>query len=180
MPAEGRAKVLIKVTLLGFAAAIAGLDQSTKALARSSLDEQGVVLIRGWLELELSKNSGGAFGMLPGGRAVFLGAVSILLIGVVIGIGRIEKRSTAIALGVLVGGAVGNGIDRLLSPGGMVTDFIKFRWWPTFNVADIAIVIGSLLVAIIIWRRPVEPSQDADSGGTETIHDETEVSKAAP
>ncbi|RIK10805.1 MAG: signal peptidase II [Acidobacteria bacterium] len=156
MSAEGRAKVLIKVTLLAAAVTVAGLDQITKAIARSSLASGGIAVMPGWLDLQLSENSGGAFGLFSGGRVVFLAAVSVLVIGVLATMGRIERRSTALALGILLGGALGNAIDRIFADGGFVTDFIRFRWWPSFNVADIGIVVGSFLVALIIWRRPVE------------------------
>lgn len=165
MSAEGRAKVLIRVALFAAAATVAGLDQLTKAIARSSLASGSVIVIPGWLELQLSENSGGAFGMFPGGRIVFLMAVSVLVVGVLVKMGRIEKRFTAVAVGILVGGALGNAVDRIFVDGGFVTDFIRFRWWPSFNVADIGIFVGSLLVALIIWRRPIEsanPTSEAE------------------
>lgn len=164
MSAEGRAKVLIKVILFAAAVSVAGLDQLTKAIARAELDSGGVAIIPGWLDLQLSENSGGAFGMFPGGRVVFLIAVSILIVVVLTKMGRIEKRTTALAVGILVGGALGNAIDRIFVQGGFVTDFIRFRWWPTFNLADAGIFAGSILVALIIWRRPIEPdSSTADA-----------------
>lgn len=167
MSAERRAKVLIKVTLLAAAVSVAGLDQLTKAIARSSLTSGGAVIVPGWLDLQLSENSGGAFGMFPGGRVVFLAAVSILVAGVLATMGRIEKRTTALALGILLGGALGNAIDRIFVEGGFVTDFIRFRWWPSFNVADIGIAVGSLLLALIIWRRPIEPASPSSEAEVE-------------
>lgn len=164
MSTKGRAPVLIRALLIGIAATMVGLDQFTKTVARSTFEEGSVSVIPGWLDLSLSSNSGGAFGILPGGRVLFLVALTILLVGLVVGINRIRSCPRAIGFGLLAGGAIGNGLDRLRNEGGYVTDFIRFKWWPTFNVADIGIVVGTFMIALTIWRR-----RSADESGDDEL-----------
>jgi signal peptidase II len=65
----------------------------------------------------------------------------------------------ALAIALLLGGASGNLIDRLLRHNhGAVIDFIDFQWWPVFNVADVAIVVGALLLAITSWMHEKAPA----------------------
>jgi signal peptidase II len=66
---------------------------------------------------------------------------------------RVQSTGIAIALGLVVGGALGNLADRLVrSHRGSVIDFIALHFWPTFNVADSCIVVGGILAAVLLWR----------------------------
>jgi signal peptidase II len=100
------------------------------------------------------QNSGAAFGIAPVGSAVFLAASIVVAAALIF----YEIRgggapSTSALLGLILGGTIGNGYDRLLH-GGSVTDFIALHFWPVFNVADAAISIGvATLVAGYLLRR---------------------------
>ncbi len=156
--------------LYGTAAVVVLLDQITKLLARRLLVlGQPVRVIPGFLDLDLGFNSGGAFGRLPGWAPLFI-LVALVTVYAVVRLGRsgLQSKLLAIGLGGLLGGAVGNLIDRLLSPTREVTDFLslhiaasgKTYAWPTFNVADIGIVGGALLVVYYVYvveKRTREP-----------------------
>jgi signal peptidase II len=105
--------------------------------------------------LRLVRNSGGAFGILP--RApVFFFAASLVIVGVVV-IWAWRSGVHGVALGFVAGGGIGNLIDRLVRPpGGMlgrVVDFLELPYWPTFNLADSAIVVGAGLLLLAQLRR---------------------------
>ena len=97
-------------------------------------------------------NPGAAFGMLANQTTFFI-VVSVLVItGVLVGYRYLprERVWTRAALGLVVGGALGNLIDRVRL--GQVVDFLDFRFWPVFNLADTAIVIGAFILIIDVWR----------------------------
>ncbi len=135
-------------------AAIAGsvltLDQAAKWWALHALDNRDIDLV--WtLRLRLLMNKGSAFGF--GSRYTPL--ITLLAIAVVMVFLRTGNRLTArwprFAMGLVVGGAFGNLIDRLFrGDGGLLTgavvDFIDLQWWPVFNIADMAIVLGAALL----------------------------------
>jgi signal peptidase II len=135
------------------------LDQLTKQLALSALADGPVDLI-GSLRFKLAFNSGTAFslGSGRGGLISLLGlvVVAFLLRSIVTWPGRLP----AIVAGMVAGGAVGNLLDRFFRDGsggvigGHVVDFIDLQWWPVFNVADIGIVVGAILLALVSFRVP--------------------------
>jgi len=136
------------------AAAVVGLDQATKALVRSSLDRGDRDPILPGVELVNTRNRGIAFGLLEGGGAV-VGVVTVVAIVALVAFFALNRRRELAWLptGLLLGGAVGNVIDRLASDEG-VTDFVKLPLWPAFNVADVAITFGVLsLVYVLEVRR---------------------------
>ncbi len=99
-----------------------------------------------WVQLTLVHNTGAAFGLFQRWTWIFV-AVSLVTCGIILWSLRQERRgSPSIALALILGGAVGNLIDRVVR--GYVVDFIDLRVWPVFNVADSAITIG---VAMILW-----------------------------
>lgn len=100
------------------------------------------------------RNSGAAFGFAPWGASIFLVASVVVSIGLVFYVVRNPGAPWNDAvLGLILGGTVGNGYDRIVY--GTVTDFINVHFWPVFNVADSAISIGvTLLIATYILRRP--------------------------
>lgn len=135
------------------------LDQVTKFIARSRLEPgQPVTVIPGFLDLNLTFNSGAAFGVMPSWAPLFV-IVALVAIYAIVRLkqARPGSRSLSIGLGLLLGGALGNLVDRLVSPTREVTDFLSLHLsyggrtyaWPTFNVADIAIVAGAVLV---LWH----------------------------
>ena len=142
---------------LGLAVLVTVLDQVTKALIRRSLDFQDErVLIPGLLSLRHGENRGLAFGMLQEAslpfQAVLLTVLALTLVALLLTFwSRVATSNTAhTALGLILGGAIGNVIDRVRTGG--VTDFVHAHWrghvWPDFNLADsaICVAIGLLLL----------------------------------
>jgi signal peptidase II len=127
------------------------LDQGAKALVRGALTLGEHVDLLGPLGLTLSHNRGVAFGLADGGGAVLLLVTAIALVVVLALFARDPVRPGMwIAVGLLGGGALGNLIDRVRA--GEVTDYVDLSHWPPFNLADIAIVSGVILLATIYLR----------------------------
>ncbi len=162
---------------LGLAALVVLLDRWTKQIAEEALHDGGVVrsiAVAGtgeWLRLTYVENRGAAFGLLQNQTAFFV-VVGVIVIGVIATSFRYLPRSAFLlhlALGLQLGGAVGNLIDRVRQ--GYVVDFVDFgyrtNWWPVFNVADSAIVIGVGLLALHMLRQsePAESGQAATQPG---------------
>ena len=133
------------------------LDRLTKLWAETVLAERAPIeIIPGVLSFNYTTNSGGAFGLGRSAPWVFAGATVLVSLVIVFVSFRLDRRPLAIALGLILGGALGNLTDRILNgPGltGFVTDFIDLRVWPVFNLADSAIVVGAILLAISSARR---------------------------
>ena len=133
------------------------LDVVTKVLVVERLEGgEPVSLLGGQLLLQVSRNPGAAFSFAEGATVVFT-LVAVTVVVVILRIARRLRSATwALALGLLLGGATGNLVDRLLrSPGvgrGAVVDFIDFQVWPSFNVADSAIVTGGVLAVLLSVR----------------------------
>lgn len=130
-------------------AAVLVLDQASKWLVLTRLTPgEGVEVIPGLFRLTLTRNAGAAFGLLPH-RAGLLVAVAVLLLaGVLYHLWRSKgvRGPVAVGLGLALGGAGGNLVDRLRW--GAVVDFLDFRVWPVFNLADVALVVGG---ALLVW-----------------------------
>lgn len=145
------------------------LDRLTKVAAERSLPGDPVTLIPGALTLRFATNSGGAFSLFQD-IPWFFAVVSIVVsVAIVVTSARHDDRIVAAALGLILGGALGNLTDRIVrGPGlsGHVVDFIDLHVWPVFNLADSAIVIGALILAVRSGRRhPVPQRQDQDPDG---------------
>ena len=131
---------------LALAAAVVAADLGTKQLAVRELGE-AVQLLPG-LELQLGYNSGVAFGMLTSVPPwLLVVGVALLIGGLIAGVWSGQLSPPWPAVGLLLGGAVANLIDRAAD--GRVTDFIDPIRWPAFNLADVAITVG---VVLILWR----------------------------
>jgi signal peptidase II len=142
--------------LAALAAAVIGLDQVTKTIVAATLSEgESIRLIGDVLRLSHFRNSGAAFGLLRGFGGVFALAA---LVGVIAFIGVIVRRPPpwiGVAAALVAAGALGNLLDRLFRGPvgrGTVVDFVDFRFWPAFNVADASISIGALLLIAATWR----------------------------
>ena len=145
------------------AAVVVAIDQLTKHWAVNELDDRTIDLI-GSLRLNLAFNTGMAFSQGTGVGPV-IGVVALLVVvGLLVWIGRAGSPLYAPAVGLIVGGALGNLIDRLFrAPGwlrGGVVDFIDVQWWPIFNVADIGVTVGGVLLLLSTLRpdRTVRPA----------------------
>ena len=141
---------------------VIALDQATKFLAETFLAMHEPAPVLPGFNLMLTYNTGAAFSFLAsaGGwqRWFFLGLGALVSIGLIVWLGRLKpgEKWLAVALALILGGAVGNLIDRAWL--GHVIDFIQLyydRWyWPAFNIADSAITIGAtLLVLESLWSR---------------------------
>lgn len=131
------------------------LDRITKSLVVASVPYGTEIPLFGRaVGITNVHNSGAAFGVLPAGAIVFLIASIVVAIGLVVYVMRTPGNAwTDAVLGLIMGGTLGNGYDRIFF--GTVTDFINFHFWPVFNVADSAISIGVFaLVAGYLIRRP--------------------------
>ena len=129
------------------------LDQAAKALALARLGQGAVAVLGGTIQLALSHNSGSAFGLpTPPWAAIAVSlAVCVVVLVYVLRGGAALPRVRGVALGLIVGGALGNLADRLRA--GAVIDFIDLRIWPVFNIADIAITVGVAALMIEALRR---------------------------
>jgi signal peptidase II len=130
------------------AAPVVALDQLTKWWALERLSDGAIHLF--WtIDLRLTFNSGAAFSTAPG-LTPFLTAAGVLLVGVLVLMSRAATRTSAtVALGLMLGGALGNLSDRLFRHhGGAVIDFVDFHWWPVWNMADAALVCGAILLVL--------------------------------
>lgn len=144
--------------LLGLVVALFGCDHATKRFAQLHLrGGPAVQLISGVLDLRYAENPGMAFSMLAdaptGVRGPLLIACSLaVLVALVAFWFRLPRRNLAARIGLasILAGGLGNGLDRLVH--GRVVDFIHLHRWPVFNVADICITAGALLLAATLFR----------------------------
>jgi signal peptidase II len=153
-------------------AAVAGIvvvaDQASKWWALQALGPTGIDVV--WtLRLRLVFNTGTAFGL--GSRfAPLIAILAVVVVAVLLRTGSaLEGTWARLSLGLVLGGAVGNLLDRLFRAGGgllggAVVDFIDFGWWPVFNVADMAITGGAALLALTAWRDPGIVAAAPDDG----------------
>lgn len=158
------------------AAVVLVADVVTKSLAVALLEpSQPVSIIGDTVTWTLVRNPGAAFSMATG----YTWVLTLIAIGVVVGIIWMGRRLVspwwALGLGVILGGALGNLVDRFFRwPGpmqGHVVDFLSIGWWPVFNVADPAIVSGAVLLVVLSLfgydfdtvgrRKPDEAQPDA-------------------
>ncbi len=141
--------------VLTVAAAIVAIDQVTKQLALDALADGPIHLISGWVSLRLAFNPGGAFGILRDVPVFFLVA-TIVVIGLILYWTRhAATKASAVALGLVLGGGLGNLFDRVARDfDGRVVDFIDVHFWPVFNVADSAIVVGIAVILLTSRREP--------------------------
>jgi signal peptidase II len=138
-------------------AAVVLVDQLTKSWAVRELADRSIHLF--WtLRLELSFNSGFAFSQGQG-LTRYITVLVVLLIAVLVWWSRgVDSWLLAVALALLIGGALGNLSDRLFrSHGGAVIDFIDPQWWPVFNVADMAVSCGAVLLVLSSFRDDRHP-----------------------
>ncbi len=162
----GRGALTLKRPVLALAATCTGVllaDRVTKYLVQSRMRlHESIPIIGRVLRLTYVRNTGAAFGLFPGRAAVFM-TVSIL---VVAGVStywwryRPTHPVVVIATSLLAAGSLGNLFDRATV--GRVTDFIEVPYWPVFNVADSAIVVG---VAMLVWWLLFGPAEHNVAAG---------------
>ena len=133
------------------ATGIVAADQATKALARGAVSRGDSDAVLPGVELVNTRNTGVAFGLLSGGgvlvTAITLAALAALLVFFA---RNVDRPLAWLPTGLLLGGAVGNLIDRLGGEG--VTDFVKLPAWPAFNLADVCITVGVLALVYVLEK----------------------------
>jgi signal peptidase II len=138
--------------LAAVALGVVALDQLTKTWAERALADGPIHLF--WtIRLYLTYNSGAAFSSGTG-LTPFITAVAVVVLIMLVGLSRTATtRLGMITLGLVIGGATGNLVDRLVRGNhGAVIDFVDFQWWPVWNIADAAIFIGAILLILSRWR----------------------------
>ena len=159
---------MTKMMLISLIAVAVVSDQLTKAAALSLLSQGTAVPVLPGFNLSLGFNTGASFGMMGGfmaGKPLLMAALTgALTLAFAVMAVRAQHALERAGFALVVGGALGNIIDRLRQ--GAVTDFLDLYWrdwhWPTFNVADIAITLGAVLIlaASLPLRRRKEPLLD--------------------
>jgi signal peptidase II len=195
-PPRTRRRALL-IALFSISAVVLVLDQVSKAWAISSLVEgERQDLVGGLLGLQLVFNAGAALSIATGMTWVLTIVAAAVIVVVVRASRRIGSWAWAVALGLLLGGALGNLVDRLVrAPGiarGEVVDFIAYAQWFVGNVADIAIVVAAVLVVILAalgvhidgtrdGHGDVEPdSETDDAAAVDAAADDEPESSTAP
>jgi signal peptidase II len=155
-------------------------DQLTKWWVLTVLGDGRTIPVVWTLQLALHRNTGAAFSMARDSDWVrFLPLLVLVAVAVIVWRGGVTlTRPGAVAVGLVVGGALGNVVDRALRTdgggllSGAVVDFIDVQWWPVFNVADSGVVVGGILFALLaVVARPDEPDADADADAEGAPHD---------
>jgi signal peptidase II len=152
------------------AAAVILLDQVSKLLVVSYTESgRAITLIPHVLVLRQTYNTGASFGLMSGRNTLVFLVASIIIVFTLVWFFIFRKKNsvwTFVGLGLILGGALGNNIlDRLAR--GKVIDFFDLGWWPVFNVADIAIVVGVIIVVVVtateLWREDI--AKNPENGG---------------
>ena len=127
------------------------IDWSSKALASVSLDERSIE-VGSMMILRLSHNPGVAFGLgnrMPSAIVIGVTAAVTILLAVAALRGAFPSPGAA---GLVLGGGIANLGDRVV--GGSVVDLLDLGWWPSFNLADVALTVGCGLLLVLSWREP--------------------------
>jgi signal peptidase II len=168
--------------VLAVAAVVIGLDQLSKEWVRATIPKHGwfapIPALDPYFVFEHVDNYGAAFGILQNMSSFFIVIAAAVAIGILVYATRLpkEQRLIRVLLGMMLGGALGNVIDRINQ--GYVTDYVKMGipglyYWPNYNIADSAIVIGVILLAVDMlvqdYRQsrvqpaPAEPGESSPS-----------------
>ena len=144
------------VPALAACGVVVAVDQGTKALARTLVDRGDRVEVLPFLAFQNVRNKGVAFGLGGDIPAAAIGATILVLLCLLVFLAARSRTGWLIWLpaALLIGGALGNLADRVRD--GAVTDFIDLPLWPTFNLADVSIVVGVLLLLFDVERAESE------------------------
>ena len=142
-----------RLSALAVAGLVVAADQLTKWWALVGLEDGPTELLGDFLALRLTRNAGAAFGTLQGSGSIIALLAIVIAVVIFVSLRDAPNRITVWALALVLGGAVGNLIDRVFRGDGLfdgeVVDFLDFSFWPTFNLADSAITVGAILA---LWE----------------------------
>lgn len=156
--------------LLAIASLVLVADQITKYLVRIFLDpNQSVTVVKGIFYLTHVRNTGAAFGMFSHRQPIFVAATILAIILIVVYHIKVKETDFLfnLALGLELGGAVGNLIDRVTL--GWVTDFFHVPNFPVFNIADSAIVMGVVLLILVMLRDILRERKESKTNASDTL-----------
>jgi signal peptidase II len=183
---QGRRRIAVATARPGplFALVFLGtlfLDQATKIAVRIQLvASESVELIDGLLAITYVRNTGAAFGLMPGQQTLFIIVAVVVLTAVAVYWYRARPAAVlvVVALGLVSAGAVGNFIDRMLV--GRVTDFIDVfaDLFPVFNIADSALIVG--VAMLMLWVVLGPDSSESDEEVAEAAADDAAMPEGAP
>ncbi len=169
---------IVRWVLVGGVVAVVLLaDQLSKAWALDALEGGRVIEVFWTLQFNLAFNTGMAFSQGAGGGQIIGVIATLITLVLVFFASRVQSRLQLVLIGAVIGGALGNVVDRLTRVGeigsaegggfmsGGVVDFIDVQWWPIFNIADACVVVGGLLLAVLVARTPEEPRAEAGTEG---------------
>lgn len=168
---DTRWKSFLLLPVVAFIAVI--LDQLAKRVILTMLmpgqSWAPVPVLENWFTFTMVTNRGAAFGLFPGLGSVFMVVAIVVVVVITIYYWHMPEGQLLIklSLGLQLGGALGNLVDRLRF--GHVVDFIDFKVWPVFNLADISIVLGVALLAYALLREPGERQESVPEGKHDTI-----------
>lgn len=142
--------------VLGIAAAVVAIDQATKSWAVSELADGHIVEVVWSLQFRLAFNTGMSFSLGSGMGRIIAPLALLVVAGLLWMSRRVTNPFALVAVGLVAGGAIGNLVDRVFRAGdgflgGAVVDFIDVQWWPVFNIADMGVVLGAVLLVIMTW-----------------------------
>lgn len=175
----------------GVAVSVLVIDQMSKSWALDRLSGDRIIDVFWTLRFKLAFNTGMAFSK-GSGSGVIIGLVVLVVVGVLLFVARtMRSRLQLVLVGLIVGGALGNLLDRLFraplenQPGGFmrgaVVDFIDVQWWPIWNVADMAVVVGAIALALFGLRAdPLDDAALEDAALDDAGHDGDPVLSEAP
>jgi signal peptidase II len=142
------------IVIFSTALFIVFLDQLTKFLIKQNFQlNQSIPIIKSILHLTYITNTGSAFGLFKSFNVFFILFSIIVIILIFYYLNKVKENEKALqfAVGFLLGGTIGNLIDRVSY--GFVIDFIDFRIWPVFNIADSAVSISVILLIVLLWKK---------------------------
>jgi signal peptidase II len=158
---QGASRRRTYVVMLGTAAAVALLDHLTKWLVASHLYVGQQIWPGSFVSIDHVENSGAAFSVLPQLHWLYLAVAVIVSLYIVLAGYRYGTTwYRQVLIGMILGGALSNGVDRLVQ--GSVVDFIDFHFWPVFNIADSCIVIAIVMLLVLSFI----PSSHSPSSST--------------
>ena len=146
---------------VALAALVLVIDQATKQIAAAQLDDGDISIGLGFRLVDV-RNDGVAFGLFGGGEALVI-VITMAALALVAGYFALDPARPGlwVGIGLLTGGALGNLVDRLRD--GSVIDFFDPPGWPTFNVADVAIVAGIATIVLLQMRAEDAAERDAET-----------------